>query len=355
MKREQTIQKWTLELAQNRIKSACILLALLLSCALAGLRAPLISTIPLLVLVPFSCQLCFGQPLRILLYALPCGIVGGLFAGSVAGALFFVLLSLLGAVFGVVSALLLKLSRSRTELPLKILLPAAAIALLLIPSYASFNLFGNPVGWISSAVRANSYAAEHYPSDSIAFQGVTYDSKHGLHKAVFSTPLGRETISFDRRGEIQDGYQDALSIQFCAKQEEFVRGLLLPVENSPLCVSAESDEPLGITQFQLSNDPPLSADERKKALQLREEALGKLSYTLSFGEFSDLPAVVSKPELIEAALRFQQTLAEQGVPYRELTLTAADAAGNIQRVKFSPTAQREEIESGYRSYRPDEK
>ena len=355
MKREQTMQKWTLELTQNRIKSTCVLLALLLSCALAGLRAPFLSTIPLLVLVPFFCQLCFGHPLRILLYTLPCGIFGGLFAGNFAGALFFVLLSLLGTAFGVFSALLLKLSHSRTELPLKILLPAAAIALLLIPGYASFNLFGNPVGWISAAVRANSYAAEHYPSDSLTFQGVTYDSKNGLHKAVFSTPLGRETISFGRQGGVQDGYQDALAVQLCAGQAEFVRGLLLPVGNRPLCVSAESAEPLGITQLQLSNDPALPADERNGAVQLRQQALGKLRYTLSFGECSDEPAVVPKSELIETALRFQQTLAEQGVPYHELTVTAADAAGNTQRVKISPTAQREEIESGYRSYRPDEK
>lgn len=359
MKREHSTQTLTLEPYQNRTRSLCILLALLLSCCLTGLRAPFVSTLPLLVLTPFACMLWLKQPVRILLFSLPCGLLGGLFSGNAASLLFLALLSLLGAGIGVGAALLFRLAFKQGQAALKILLAAAGTALLFIAGYASFNLFGNPVSFISTAVRANSYVSEMYPEDRLVFSGVVYNSKQGRHSAVYSLPGEANetaTVSFDRKGNVLDGYQERLSGEFCREQAVSLSALLTAQPDGfPLSVTADAAQELGLTRNEKGSAFDSLESGKEKANERRESARAKLCYTLTFRETSGEISPLTKQQLLDQASAVQRELSRLSYPYQEITLLAADGTANVQRVRFSPSSSGQEIAASHRAYDPNEK
>jgi len=341
---------------QRNIKLAGVLAAMLLSCIISGAGVEFLSTLPLIILIPFLCQLYYDKTLPIIGSALPFGILGAMLNEQDASYIpFFAIIAVLTASIGVGAGRLVKLGIRQLQLSRKILLLFPAAAILFFSCTAYFSFFGNPVGYLDAMIRTKNYVNQTYDNGILAFKGVSYNFKDNRHYGRFEYVLNGTRqiapIGIMRNGEVNDHYQYMLQMQFSEERSADVKTEIAAAINyRPITIFAKPEAELHVTRdelnhryYNLSYDPA----RRDKATALRQQESGKLRYEISFGAFSGEYDSLTKDEFLQQSAAILHALKERQVPYHSIEMKAADENGRLQSVNATNGASVQQLIDRY--------
>lgn len=347
---------------QKNIKLGVICIALLLSSIIVGGDVQFLSTLPVLILVPFACRWFYNKTIVIILLTIPCSIVGGALKGNSSFIPFLIVISLVSAVVGVMASVFIKDGLKGERKILKVF--NLVLGVLLVSGgcfvYAMFN--GNPVGYVKTAVNAINYAKKNYGHEELNFKGVYYNFKFGTHDAKFEYILNGlnqvTSIGFYRDGIVNDGYKYALDSTFCNERARDIGSKVEQILGKNVVAFANHDEEISISKDALDDEYfNLSYDEDRleKAEIMRKEAFNKIKYEIFMGKVKGEYIVISKEELIEDAIKIQKELSKEEAGYEEIILGGKNKAGINQTVTFKMNSREEEIKSSYKTIENEKK
>lgn len=341
---------------QKNIKLAGVLVAMLLSCIIAGADVQFLSTIPFLFLTPFACRLYYNKSLPILFSSIPFGIIGGMLSEYDSSYIpFFTVIALLASGVGVGAGALVKRGLKQHKAGLKALAILPAVVILAIGCTAYFSFYGNPVGYIETLVKTNQYVNQTYEKGTLTFKGVSYNFKDSRHYGNFEYVLNgtRQVapIGMNHEGQVIDHYKTMLEMQFCEERSADLKTeIAAAINHIPVTIFAKPEAELNITRDELNDTYyVLSYDleRRNKATETRKRESGKLSYEISFGPFSNEYVRLSKEEFLDKSVAILHALKERHIPYKNIFILAEDLNGHLQSVSFQHQATEQELIQSY--------
>lgn len=347
---------------QKNIKLAVICVAMLLSSIIVGGDVQFLSTFPVLILIPFICRWFYNKTATIVLLTIPCSAIGGALKGNSSFIPFLIVISLIAAAIGTISAIFIKNGLKSEKRSLKLF--NLCLGIVLISGgcfvYSSFN--GNPVGYVKTAVNAINYVKKTYGTEELKFKGVYYNFKFGTHEAKFEYILNgmsqTTSIGTYRNGTINDGYRYVLDSTFCNERARDMGSKIEQILGKNVISFAGHDKEIVISKDALDDEyRNLSYDQDRlnKAEIMRKEALDKIKYEIFIGKVKGEYIMVTQKELIEDAINIQRELGKYGVEYDEIILGGKNEVGINQSVTFHMNDNEDEIKSSYKTINDEKK
>ena len=208
---------------QLSLKIIGVVLATFVSCVLVTLRVELVYTLPLLVLVPFVCQLWIDRAWVTILtagiVALPLAYIG---AYAPDRALSLAVFTVGLVVLGSVSGWLFSLARRQQAATLKYLGLAFSVVLVIGGCIVEFTYAGSPLSYVQTYAKVQHYMNEHYadrPEVRFIFEGVMLGKGEFWAQATNHYPTVKYTsliggmyddaieMSIAPDGSVVDGYE----------------------------------------------------------------------------------------------------------------------------------------------------
>lgn len=349
---------------QSNIKLVGALTAILLACIVAGATVPFLSTLPLLIIVPFICRLFVHQSLVLIVSTIPFGILGGVLSENDGSFIpFFTIVALLLVSAGVGGGALWKQSSKQSKIGHKLISIVPALALIVVGSVAYCSFWGNPVGYVEAMIKTKNYVNETYEEGTLSFRGVSYNFKDNKHYGRFEYVLNGNrqvaSIGFYSDGQVIDYYKERLEMQFADERSaDFKAEVAGAIDHIPVYITADPETELQITQDELNNryyHLSYDLERRNKAAALRESESHKLNYWVTFGSFSEEYDMYTKDQFMEKATAMLLTLKERNIPYHQVHVGALNESGDLQTVSLLQDTSPEQLEEQYKTVKRGEK
>lgn len=341
---------------QKRMKLAAVLLAMLLSCVVLGGGVQFLSTLPLLVIIPFLCRLYYKKSWPILISSIPFGIIGGSLNGNGSYIGFFTFIALFSTFLGVLAGRFILTGLRQSNWILKSLLILCAAVLLYGGSALHFSFNGNPIGYIQTANRAKAYVDKTYEEGTLTYKGVGYNFKFNQHYARYEYILNgipqTASITFYKDGTVWDDYQERLNMQFYDdRSADLKMQIAAALQFEPFTVYASRDEQeLHITRYELDdvfNHLSYDRPRQLQAAKVRLEESKKLTFYIEFNRYNEEELSLSKKQFMEISTIIFKTLQAQSVPYHQIVVSTTDQNGAKQTVAWEHTYSEQQMLDSY--------